>query len=305
VRLSPASLSFGSQLIKSTSVAKIITLKNTGTATLTISSIMASGDFARSTTCPSSLAAGAICSVSVTFHPTVTGVRAGMIVVTDNAKGSPQRVSLSGTGTAPVVHLSRTSITFPAQLLKTRSALQTVTLTNTGTAPLSLASIVVSGNFAQTNTCKSPIAVRASCAISVTFTPTALGSRTGTVRASDNASGSPQTVTLIGTGTEVKLSTTKLTFPATAVGKVSAAQTVTLTNVGTTVLSISSISLTGTNPVDFAETKTCGGTLAAGASCAIRGTFQPKVKGALSAILRITDNGGSSPQQVTLAGTGQ
>src|SRR5207253_2740457 len=97
-----------------------------------------------------------------------------------------------GTGIAPGAALSPASLTFAAQLVGTTSAAQTVTLTNTGTAALSISGIATSGNYAQTNNCGTSLGVGSSCTINVTFTPTVAGSRTGTLSVTDNAAGSPQ-----------------------------------------------------------------------------------------------------------------
>src|SRR5262249_34977236 len=96
--LSPTSLTFGSQTVGTTSAAQGLTLSNTGTAALAISGIATSGDFAQTNNCGTSLAAGANCTINVTFTPTATGARTGTLSVTDNAAGSPQTASLSGTG---------------------------------------------------------------------------------------------------------------------------------------------------------------------------------------------------------------
>src|SRR6202043_2278965 len=94
----PTSLTFGNQNVNTTSAAQTVTLTNSGTAALTITSIVASAPYAQTNTCPASVAAGANCSINVTFTPTVTGSQPGTITVTDNATGSPQTVALSGTG---------------------------------------------------------------------------------------------------------------------------------------------------------------------------------------------------------------
>jgi hypothetical protein len=214
VGLAPTSLSFGNQLLNTTSAAQTVTLTNTGTGPLTIISIAASGDFAQTSTgasacpiAPATLPATAgsnTCTISVTFTPTAAGARAGTLTVTDNASGSPHTVPLTGTGTTPVVGLAPTSLTFGNQQLSTTSPAQTVTLTNTGTGPLTIISIATSGDFAKTSACPiSPatLAAGANCVISVTFTPTAAGARTGTLTITDNAAGNPHTVTLTGTGT--------------------------------------------------------------------------------------------------------
>lgn len=101
VGLSPTTLTFGGQLLTTTSAAQTVTLTNSGGGPLTINSIAASGDFAQTNTCPpstSTLAAGANCTINVTFAPTATGTRKGTLSITDNAAGSPQSVPLTGTG---------------------------------------------------------------------------------------------------------------------------------------------------------------------------------------------------------------
>jgi sugar lactone lactonase YvrE len=208
VQISATSLNFNSEPVGSTSTAQTVTLTNSGTAALAISTISASGDFAETQTCGSSVAAGSSCTVSVTFTPTAAGNRSGTLTISDNASGSPQTVVLSGTGTTPVsptpaVTLSPTSLAFTPETDGTTSAAQTITLTNTGSAALSITSIAASGDFAETQNCGSSVAAGTSCTISVTFTPTAGGSRTGTLTITDNSSGSPQTVSLTGIGSTV------------------------------------------------------------------------------------------------------
>src|SRR5207253_2845911 len=155
-----------------------------------------------------------------------------------------------------------------------------------------------------THTCGSSLVVGSSCSISVTFKPTASGIRTAALSISDNAAGSPQKVTLSAIGTTAKLSPTSLSFGTVAIGTTSAAKTVTLTNVGTTTLTITGIAITGTNAGDFAQTHTCGISLAAGASCSISVTFKPTSSGTRTAALSITDNAAGSPQKVALSGIG-
>jgi len=111
-------------------------------------------------------------------------------------------------------------------------------------------------------------------------------------------------VSLTGTGTEVKLAPGRLTFAPQKVGTTSPPQNVTLTNVGTTSLSISGIKIGGTNAGDFAQSNTCGSSVAAGASCTISITFTPKATGSRKAAISVMDNGGGSPQQIQLSGTG-
>jgi len=307
--LSPASLTFSTQAVGSTSAAEIVALKNTGTTSLTISSIAIMGtdhaDFAQTHTCGSSLAAGASCSISVTFSPTASGTRTAILSITDNAAGTPQKVSLAGLGTTAI--LSSTSLTFGAAGIGATSPAQFVTLTNVGTATMTISSIAITGanagDFAQTHTCGSSLAVGgAGCSIRVTFKPTASGTRTATLNVTDSAAGSPQRVSLAGFGTTARLSPTSLYFASVPVGTTSLPQTVTLTNVGTTTLTITGIAITGAKAGDFAQTHSCGSSLAAGASCSISVTFKPTATGVRNAALSVSDNHSGSPQTVSLCG---
>jgi hypothetical protein len=326
--LSPSSLSFGSQTVGTTSAAKSSTLTNTGNAALTISGMSVTGtnagDFAQSSNCPGSLAAGASCSISVTFTPGASGSRSASVSIADNASGSPHTLALSGTGAsapppAPAVTLSPTSLSFGSQQVGTSSSSKSLTLTNSGNAALTISSIAVSGSnaadFAQTNTCGSTLAAGASCSASVTFSPSATGSRSAGLTVTDNASGSPHTATLSGTGTSappppapgVTLSPTSLSFGSQQIGTSSVPAPVTLTNSGTAALTISGIAVSGTNPGDFGWTTTCPtspSTVPAGASCSVSVTFSPSATGSRSASLRITDDASGSPHTAALSGTG-
>jgi len=226
----------------------------------------------------------------------------------DGANDSPS-TSTAVSVTVSAVTLSPTSLSFGDQAVNTASPAKTVTLKNTGTTSLTITAIAITGtnagDYAQTNTCGSSLAASASCTFSVTFKPTASGTRSAALSITDNASGSPQTVPLTGIGTTAKLVPTSLNFGTVAVGVTSAAKTVTLTNLGTTALTISGIAITGTNAGDYAQTNTCGSSLAASASCTFSVTFKPTASGTRSAALSITDNASGSPQTVGLTGTGQ
>lgn len=133
-----------------------------------------------------------------------------------------------------------------------------MTLTNTGPITLTISSIAASGDFLQENNCGSGVPPGASCTIRVVFQPSAKGVRTGALTITDNAPDSPQTVALTGTGTVVPLSPLNVNFGNQRVGTTSPPQTVTLTNTGSTPLSIQGIGIAGTNFGDFVETTTCG-----------------------------------------------
>jgi hypothetical protein len=123
------------------------------------------------------------------------------------------------------------------------------------------------------------------------------------VAITDNAPGSPQIVSLTGTGTEVTLVPSSLTFGSVPIGQTASLQTV-LTNVGNTAMTITAITIVGTDAGDFSETYNCGKTLGAGKSCTITVTFIPQAVGLLNADVSVSDNGGASPQFVSLSGVG-
>ena len=203
VTLSPTTLTFASQLVNTTSPAQNVTLTNTGTGTLNITSIVPSGDFAETNNCGTTIAAGASCTISVTFTPRNVNTRTGTIAVTDNAPASPQMVSLSGSGT--YLSWTPTSLDFGTVKVGSSSAPQTITFTNHAASTLLIKSITTTGlnnlDFTETNNCGSSLARQASCTITVMFTPLATGSRTGDVTISDFVGGvTSQSIPLSGTG---------------------------------------------------------------------------------------------------------
>src|SRR5579871_6207120 len=197
-----------------------------------------------------------------------------------------------------------TPLNYPFQTVNTTSAPQSVTLTNSGAAALSISSFKVTGPFHQTNNCGKSLAAGAKCKIEVTFTPTASGSVSGTVSISDSASSKPQVIDLTGAGTFAALSPLALTFPGQKVGTKSPPQNITLTNKGSSALSIKLIYLGGPEYQDYSESNNCPSSLNAGANCTISVTFDPKKTGKRNAAVYVEDNSGGRPQYVTLTGTG-
>ncbi len=198
--VSPKSLSF-TQVIETTSAAKTVTLKNADKVTLTDLSVSETGDFGISAnTCGSTLAAGKTCMVSITFAPNALGKVTGTLTFTDSALNSPQTVALSGTGVEPAT-LTPTKVTYAKQKVGTTSAAKIFTLTNNQTVALTSIVISPSGDFAiSATTCATSLVEGEKCTISVTFTPTETGKRTGQLSVSDSAANSPQTASLTGTG---------------------------------------------------------------------------------------------------------
>jgi hypothetical protein len=305
ITFSPTSLSFGNQTVNTVSPPQNTTLTNTGPGILTIANISASGAFLQTNTCGGAVNPGANCMISVTFAPSVSGTLTGVVSVTDNALGSPQSLTVTGVGVLPAVTFSPVKLVFQDQAVFTTSSAQSTTLTNTGLGVLTIVNVSVSGPFSQTNTCGgATLNPGAACTISVKFTPKTKGTLTGSVSVTDNASGSPQTLLLTGTGTYIQFTPTGLSFGNQPVDTQSLPKKITMTNKGSTSVSITSIALAGPNAGDFTETNTCGTTIASGASCFITVKFTPSAKGKRTANVSANDNGGGSPQRAAVSGTG-
>ncbi len=207
---SPASLTYITQSVGTTSASQAATLSNPGTVPLAITSIAItgtnSGDFAQTNNCGASLSASASCTINVSFTPAATGTLTAALTITDDATPATQTVTLTGTGATPSVTLSANTLTYASTSVGTSASPQSVMLSN-GSVALTISSIAVtsgSANFTQTNTCGTGVAANGTCSISVTFTPSTTGALTGTVTITDNAggvSGSTQTISLTGTGT--------------------------------------------------------------------------------------------------------
>ena len=199
-----------------------------------------------------------------------------------------------------------TPLSFTPQLLGTTSAPLNVTLTNTGTTALSIASKRVSGPFqlASGTTCGSSVAPGGNCSLSVVFDPNTLGLKSGLLSLNDSASSKPQVIELGGTGTTLTVSPSQLNFGSQKVGTYSPPQKVTVTNTGSTTINIMGISLGGTNSTSYFEKSTCRSQLAPGASCTIGVMFYPFFTGPTTALVLINGPGGAVWQQVPLTGTG-
>jgi phospholipase C len=198
LQVSPFNLTYASTFIGTTTAAKTVTLKNVSTAAISLSSIAVVGDFAETNTCGSSLAAGASCSIHVTYSPLSSGTLYGAINIQSSDPADPIMVGLQGTATA--VGLSQTSLTFPTTKVGTTSSAIKFTVSNTSAIGLNLGTIVMSGDFAETTSCATPLPGGSNCTVSITFKPTATGTRTGSFSLPTSDYQSPQTVTLTGTG---------------------------------------------------------------------------------------------------------
>jgi Abnormal spindle-like microcephaly-assoc'd, ASPM-SPD-2-Hydin len=210
-----------------------------------------------------------------------------------------------GASGGPFVSLSATSLKFAKTPIGQTTAAQTITLSNVGASTLNIASITSSGDFSiSNNTCGATVNAGASCDVSITFTPTKKGARSGTLSFTDNAPGSPQTVALSGMGQSLTLSPTSLNFGTVAVGVTSASQPVTVHNASSASVTFTGFTLSGTAAADYLITaNTCGATIAGGANCSVSVALKPTTTGKRAAKLNVKNNGGGTVT-ASLTGTG-
>ena len=211
-------------------------------------------------------------------------------------------VAKIGVAAAPAVSLSPYSLQFASQNVGSTSQPQSVLLRNMGSAALTISSLTASGDFAESDNCGTNVPAAGSCMLSVNFTPTTVGQRTGSIVIQDDAGRSPHVVNLSGSGSGplAALTPSRLTFSSQSVGTSSSPHTVTLTNGGNTALSISGIQIAG----DYAQTNNCPASLAAGSTCTINVTFTPTTSGTRTGTVTISDSALGSPQIAGLTGTG-
>jgi hypothetical protein len=222
------------------------------------------------------------------------------------SKGSALIDALAGNASGPAGTLTPASLAFGDVIEGVTSAGKKVTLKNTGGSTLNISQIAPSGDFAlktSTEPCGSTLAAGKSCIIEVTFTPEQLGALAGDITITDNASNSPQTVPLSGTGeAPATLTPPTATYAAQTVGTTSAAKVFTLANKQSVALTSIVISTTG----DFSvSTTTCTASLAAKTSCKISVVFKPTTTGTLKGTLKVADSAAGSPQTSSLTGTGK
>jgi len=211
-------------------------------------------------------------------------------------------------GGQPAATLTPTLVNFGVQHFGVASAPQNLTLTNTAYMPVTISSIGITGtnasDFAQSNNCGLSVPVNSNCTISLTFTPTGVGGAVASLIVSDNVAGGPQSVSLTGTGVgaRIGLSPSSMTFVNQYVGTSGLPQTLTVTNTGNDVLTISAVT---SSVADFGTLSNCANPVDPGMNCTIGVFFDPTASGARTGILLIHDNGVGSPQNVSLSGTGQ
>jgi hypothetical protein len=303
---SPNSLTFASQVVGSASSPQTVTLMNTGSQPLSVAAIAMSGDFSETDDCQGvAVAAGGNCTIQATFTPSATGTRTGQMTISANVSGGQLTVALGGTGTAAgAVSLAPATLNFGQVETSTTSAPLQVEAANSSATAVPITGIAITAPFAiASNSCgDSTLVADSDCQLTIAFAPTQPGAATGTLTFIDGAG--TQTVQLSGTGAAPptdNLNLMSLTFPTTAVGEVSPAQTVTLTNTGD--LPLTSISVAVTAGFQISQNN-CGTQLGENSACTISVVFAPAQMGSQSGALSVSDITRVQPQTVTLSGTG-
>ncbi len=210
----------------------------------------------------------------------------------------------AATGVQPAVSLSPAGLNFNTQAVATESSPQTITVTNTGNAPLVIGRVAVAGDFAETDTCTTaPIAVNQTCSIQVQFLPTAAGSRSGLLTVFGNVPGGQATAPLSGTGSPaaaIVLNPLNLIFLSTTINATSQAQNITISNTSAAPVALRTPSVAGGEFKISANT--CGPSLGPSTGCTVAITFAPTASGTRSGTFTITDDSGT--QTASLSGIG-
>lgn len=319
--LSPGTYTFpGTTQVGNSSAVEAFTLSNTGHAPLAISSIVLGGGFPGSFTetnnCGTSLAINSSCTISVSFVPTAAGTVSAYISVMDNAVVSNSVSNFTATGVAPQAFVTPTTLNFPNTAVGDSSSVKIVTLSNSGTAPMTITSISVGplGSpsttlapfFSEVNNCGATLAPGASCKIGVTFVPYQAGALTNPLYITDNAPGSPQTVTLNGTSAlpTVEVTPATLNFGDVPDG-LAPVKDITFKNTGIVPVTLETADLGGPSATAFNwDGANCPNPLPAGASCVEKVVFRPTAQTAYDGAFTFVFNTNPANHVVALKGTG-
>jgi hypothetical protein len=318
--VTPTALSF-TQTINTTSIVQAVTVRNTGGQPLTLGAIGINGangaefSLGAASTCVvgTVINGGANCNLQLTFRPTAAGARTAVLSIAHNAATSPATVALNGTGTATAqaaASLSAASLSFGTLSVGEKSAAQPVTLTNTGQAPLTLASLTLGGSaggdFSLGGTCASgtTLAPGDTCVMQLAFAPTAVGTRSGALTVASNAANGNQSLSLSGSAVQYSIAVNPASATLQAVlGTMSAPVQAVVTNTGASPVTVSSITLTG--PFVLREgANSCGAgpmNLSPGQSCNVYVAFMPAEEGLANGEVMIALATTPSPTRIALS----
>ncbi len=303
--LSPGSVVFATPMVIGSTASPLgVALENLGNTPISLAALSITGDFAiQSTSCGGTLGASTSCIAYITFTPTAAGPRTGTLTLSNGTE--THAAQLSGTGLNPATDaLAPGALVFPSAIIGAISAAQNVVLTNSGDATLKQIAVTSSGPFIVSNNCGASLGGHLSCAIAVSYEPSATGTQTGTLTVTDVQR--TQTVSLTGSGAAAPrpfLTPLSIDFGPYALNTATPQQSVTVTNGGASMLTDLAVSL---SPAQFTvAASTCGATLAPGASCQLGVVFQASTPGPVNGVLQVTSPQLPAPLSTTLTGAGE
>src|ERR1700691_1023878 len=307
--LSPsvASVSFGSIAVGNTATQSL-TVTNTGLGTVTISGATLTGaGFTVIGGNPSgTIGVGQSSTIQIQFAPTSGGAITGSLTVLSDASNSPLAIAITGTGTQTGLTIAPSALTF-GHVVVGQSGTQTVKLTNSGTSSLTINLATVAGTGFGISGLSLPTTLNAgqSLSFSTQFAPTATGAETGSISFTDNAPGSPQVLSMVGTG--VATNSTLVANPGSeAFGNVATGsnsqKTITLTNNGNASATITAVSATGTGFSAMGLSTPL--VLAVNQSTTFTAQFAPTTAGAVAGSILITSTASDPTVSIALSGTG-
>ena len=301
--LSQNSLTFAPTTVGSASTSQIITLTNTGSVTLHVTSSLAGPDFTAVTNC-ATVAPTAACSIRVSMTPQTAGAHIAALEISSDSSTSLEFVSLIGTASVPPVMFSPASLSFGTVLVGATATLA-VQVTNTSAAAAVFTSVSATGDYSVGGTCPSSggsVAPNGVCTLLITFAPTATGIRSSSILVATSATPMPLVLPVTGFGIQSKLlvSPAALDFGSLVVGA-SSKLTLMLRNTGSVPFTALSLTTSG----DYAVTIPCASTiLAPGGTCSVQVTFLPTATGGRPGTLTVGSSDPGSPTTISLSGTG-
>lgn len=300
----PASVDFGSVGLGAAAVVRVVEVRNTGTLSLAISSIFASGPFTQTNNCPSSLAPAAACAVTLSFLADSFGPATGSLSITSNAAGGTRTAALQANVNSVAYSISPLSLDFGGQRVGGESAARTLRIFNGAARSLPLGTPVITGDFRLVaNGCATSLAANSSCTLDVAFRPASMGSRSGSFSMPVPLAGAPSmNASLAGSGEQPAISVpASVDFGPSMLGAAEVVRTVQVRNTGNATLQITSATVSA----PFRMSSACGSQLAAGDACTITLTFSPTAFGTFNGTLSIVHDAATSPSVVSLTASVQ
>jgi len=302
-----SSLAFGNVPMGTTS-ALTVTITNTGTAAANISQATIAGTgFSVLGNPPSgSIGVGQGVMVQIQFAPQASGAASGSFTLASDASNSPMSITLSGTGTAPGLSVSPTSLSFGTINVGANSS-KTLTLTNLGTATVTISGVTPSGTGITVGGISVPstLAAGANTTFSVEFAPAAAGPMSGNISVANDSPVSPLNIPISGTGgqAEIGANPSSINFGSVTDGNTNS-QPIQVSNTGNSVLTISQITVIG-GASGFSETGlSTPVTIQPGNQVSFNAVFDPSGTGAVTGSISLVNNAPNSPLTISLAGTG-